>query len=140
MLNQELTLQLQTWAKSNPRISSYFGLCTAMEDVLASPIFCAGNLQRFYSFFSGNTNYPVLHPDMSAEDGYNCTVNEYGGVYGARRLQLFQGLATAEVHEIGDHLVVKLTKLTSPNRLSYQLVDDRGVPVHLDFNSTLEVD
>lgn len=127
MINHELTLKLQSWAKSNPRINSYYGLCTAMEDVLDAPIFCAGNLQHFYPYFSGNTTYPILHPDMPAEEGYNCTGNVYEGEYGFRRLQLFQGLATAEVHEIGDHLVVKLTKITSPNRLPYQLLGHKGV-------------
>lgn len=97
-----------------------------MEDVLHGPIFCAENLHRFYPFFSGNTDYPVLHPDMHAEEGYNCTGHVYEGVYGARRLQLFQGLATAEVHEIGDHLVVKLTQSTLTNRLPYQLLDHKG--------------
>ena len=128
MINHELTLKLQTWAKSNPRINYYYGLCAGIETVIDEPmLFCAGNLQHFYPFFSGNTTYPILHPDMAAMDGYRHTVNGYEGVYGFRRLQLFQGLATAEVHEINDQLVVKLTKLTSPNRLPYRLVDDQGV-------------
>ena len=127
MINHELTLKLQTWAKSNPLLCYHYGLCTGIISVIDKPIFCAGNLQHFYPFFSGDTTYPVLHPDMPAEEGYNCTHNEYEGVYGFRRLQLFQGLATAEVHEIGDQQVVKLTKLTSPNRLPYRLVDDQDV-------------
>lgn len=140
MINHELTLKLQTWAKSNPRINYYHGLCEVIDDVIHKPIFCAGNLQHFYPFFSGNTTYPVLHPDMTAEDGYRHTMNGYEGEYGFRRLQLFQGLATAEVHEIDDQLVVKLTKLTSPNRLPYRLVDYQDVLVHPNFNLTLGID
>lgn len=130
MINHELTLKLQTWAKSNPRINYKHGLCTGIDPVIYEPIFCAGNLQHFYPFFSGNTTYPVLHPYMPAEEGYVCTENVYEGVYGFRRLQLFQGLATAEVHEIGGDLVIKLTQLTTPNRLPYHLVDNRGVQWH----------
>lgn len=126
MINRELTHLLQTWAKSNPRLLRNFGLCAAVgtNRTLSGFVFCTGNLNYYYPFFSGNITFPVLHPDYPAEEGYNCTQNMYEGAYGNRRLQLFQGLATAEVHEIEDQLVVKLTKPTSPNHLRYQLVDN----------------
>lgn len=128
MINHELTHLLQTWAKSNPRLHRNLGLCAAVDanHTLYEFVFCAGNLNYYYPFFSGNITYPVLHPDYPAEEGYNCTQNMYEGAYGNRRLQLFQGLATAKVHEIDGQLVVKLTQSTSPNRLPYQLVDNSG--------------
>lgn len=128
MINLELTHLLQTWAKSNPHLHNYLGLCAAAEAIpeIGEFAFCTGNLNYYYPFFSGNITYPVLHPDYPAEEGYNCTQNMYEGVYGFRRLQLFQGLATAEVHKIDGQLIVKLTKPTSPNHLPYQIVDNSG--------------
>lgn len=126
MINHELTHLLQVWAKSNPRLIRNLGLCAAVEANLSLEefAFCAGNLNYYYPFFSGDITYPVLHPDYPAEEGYICTPEVYEGAYGNRRLQLFQGLATAEVHEIDGQLIIKLTKPTSPNCLPYQLVDN----------------
>lgn len=116
MINHELTQCLNLWAKSNPRLLARQGLCYHLQHILGldDVRFDHDALAKYYQHYSGARIYPVA--STSIEDDcpevmfFYCKENLYLGEYGQHRLNLLASLTTAEVHVVGDEVLIVLTE------------------------------
>lgn len=115
MINPELTKRLNLWAKSNPRLLARQGLCFHIQHILGAPVvyFDHNALVNHYKHYSGNALYPVSSPlwdhnllSIFQHSWENLYINEYGN----RRLNLLASLTTAEVYELGDGVLIRITE------------------------------